>query len=79
MAKRETAIVGRILQKGDCFYIFPKEEYSHNMDYYIIVSHKQIRKLKVGDTVIYEPYGVNFGIFVSKWRRSVSRKKSLSR
>ena len=79
MAKIENAVIGVMMYKEDCVYLFPKEEYSHKIDYYIIASLKQAKKLKVGDTIEYEPCGMsNFGLFVSKVRSSKMRKKSLS-
>ncbi len=31
--------------------------------FYVIASHKQAEGLKKGDTIEYEPYGINFGWF----------------
>jgi hypothetical protein len=37
----------------------------NDASYKIIASHEQVKGIKIGDIVFYEPYGWNFGWFKS--------------
>ena len=48
--------VKRIVDEGNRILLFGGEDF-----YYIIASIALKDKIQIGDTVLYEPYGVNFG------------------
>jgi hypothetical protein len=39
--------------------------YNERQDYHVIASPSKHPKAKLGDTILYEPYGANFGWFIS--------------
>ncbi len=57
-------IVKRIVEEGNRILLFGDEDF-----FYIIVSITLKGKIQIGDTVLYEPYGVNFG-----WHTVVKEK-----
>lgn len=61
-AVNRTLTVGKIIDQKDrvLFYENGKEYY------HIIASQEQAKGVNEGDTIEYEPYGINFGWFVSK-------------
>lgn len=57
-------IVDSIKDEGDRLLLYAKGEKQKRIPYYIIASKKD--KIKKGDTITFEPYGVNFGFIVKK-------------
>ena len=71
-------IIGSIEDQGDRVLLHPADDAQVTRDvgvarmvtpvntlggYYVITSHEQAANLTEGDTIEYEPYGVNFGWF----------------
>jgi len=79
--KNQIMTIGHIEDEGDRVPIYPAPDaqvarkigeatvWTNEIDsggYHVIVSPKAVHELKVGDIIEYEPYGSNFGWFVSK-------------
>lgn len=64
---QSTMIVDSIEEEGDGVWLYAKGEKQKRMPYHINASKED--KVKKGDTIIYEPYGVNFGFMVQKVKK----------
>jgi len=60
----KTLVIGVIDNQGDRILLYAKP--GTNNGYHVITNIKEEKNLKVGDTIEYEPFGVNFGWFVKK-------------
>jgi hypothetical protein len=56
----ESIVVREIDDQGDRVVLR-----GNDASYKIIASHEQVKGIKIGDIVFYEPYGWNFGWFKS--------------
>ncbi len=56
-----TLIVTRIEPQNDRVLL-----YGARLDYHVIAGPRESQGLTVGDTIAYEPYGLNFGWFVRR-------------
>jgi hypothetical protein len=65
--KTETMIVDKIFKDGKNVTLYAKGELQRRIPYHINATKAD--NIKVGDKIIYEPYGVNFGYFVSKVKK----------
>jgi len=55
--------VGEIEVQAGRVLLIPKKDKGF---YHVITTKKEIKGLEIGDTIEYEPYGGNFGLFVAK-------------
>lgn len=49
--------------------------YDENHDYHVITNHDTANflKLRIGDVVQFEPYGMNFGFLDEEWARDAAK------
>ena len=54
-------VIERIVDGTDRVLLYGKKR-----DYYLIASHKAAKEVRLGDIVLYKPFGSNFGWFLEK-------------
>lgn len=62
--KTLTLVIGGIekLKKGRVAHL----RSAKNLRFYVLSSYDNARRLKVGDTIMYEPHGTKFGVLVKE-------------